>query len=626
MKNIFKFIVFIIIFNNYVNLWSQNSTQTEELKIWVNALYVGENNQIHLPNLAQNGQKYKVKIIDYLNAQSILHNPNEISVFIPKKIKGELKIRFYIFENEKLIDSHENLFTVLDFPSPKLNTNEFAFGRNANLDKLKTLKSLNLICYDKIHKKFDYQINSIKVQMVGRRILFKNNTIKGADLDAVRPIFNSLSPGDMISLPEIRISSKSGYQSELESTSFNIGEDLSKITKRIKDSIANDKISNKYKIRWNDFGAYNKNVTLTSKNLTKYLFEFINSELFNISYFELGVNKYEIENNNFKKYVFIKEDEINKKDGFYYEPKAVRKLKSSINPNSKYDEADDTNFEEITYYSLRNPESITFEERMNILINKKEEYFIVHYPNRKIAIPVAEFLKIKIIFPELISDYLRCLKLNNKITEFYYSIESSKLYDSLSQYYSINEKTLNFFQKVSNFQFQKFSFKIITGSDKEFDKFYFFDSLDLKVKKQPWGNNIDWKNYKSTTPNYNPTWYSNDSIIRHNNVQSWWSQSDFLGIFEIKDNESLNTNESVSTINLNWIKGFDVMTKIGNNLESQLYLKLKMDPLGLNSESDDNSVFLTSLPKIVNFLNPLQKILVLDISKFNYIDDVSFEK
>jgi hypothetical protein len=212
--------------------------------------------------------------------------------------------------------------------------------------------------------------------MVGRRILFKNNTIKGADLDAVRPIFNSLSPGDIISLPEIRISSKSGYQSELESTSFNIGEDLSEITKRIKDSIANDKISNKYKIRWNDFGAYNKNVTLTSKNLTKYLFEFINSELFNISYFELGVNKYEIENNNFKKYVFIKEDEINKKDGFYYEPKAVRKLKSSINPNSKYDEADDTNFEEITYYSLRNPESITFEERMNILINKKEEYFI----------------------------------------------------------------------------------------------------------------------------------------------------------------------------------------------------------------------------------------------------------
>jgi hypothetical protein len=103
MKNIFKFIVFIIIFNNYVNLWSQNSTQTEELKIWVNALYVGENNQIHLPNLAQNGQKYKVKIIDYLNAQSILHNPNEISVFIPKKIKGELEIRFYIFENEKLI-------------------------------------------------------------------------------------------------------------------------------------------------------------------------------------------------------------------------------------------------------------------------------------------------------------------------------------------------------------------------------------------------------------------------------------------------------------------------------------------------------------------------------------------
>jgi hypothetical protein len=624
----FILLVFTLFSNLIIN--AQNTPYRFNLKTWVNVLFVGEPNMIDLPQIESIKPRIKFKIIDYKFAEIRSVTQENISVFVPVKFANEMKIRFYLKSDGNLIDSIDNVYKIIELPLPKLNINEITEGNNLDREKIQELKCLEITKIESEYKKLDFQIDSFDVTIVGRRIFPQRVRLPGLCRDEGGFLLNfiqKMDGGDIIQFHRIKVKSKKGYHFFANNYSFTIKENNIERQKRIQDSIFNARYK---KISFNQF---NKNLRLNSKSLNKNLIQYLTQSLFEEYYFKLDLEKYEIVNTEFNLYKFDLNKELkNTHNGFCYGETAVRQLKPGIDNQKKdFDELDDNNYQEIIYHVLREIDSLTIEEKFNKINNKNEVYLIAFYKNRKIAIPIREFAKLKIIFPEILADYLTYKKIIKATDKIYYCFDKSKMTDSsmMTEYYLSND-LLNLIQGAGDFQLQKLYARILTGMDIEkaiLSNDISSGEFELTLD---WDKLIDWEKGALRNTTHKPIWFFGDSVSCVPKLKGYGNDL----IFELLKNDensasnNSNTNKQINELKLNWIRGLDVISHVGSNLEVELFLMIKVDRLDNSLEyfSEDYSLNFTSLPKIYNNLNSLQKLLLSEISQFNYLDLKIFQK
>jgi len=355
---------------------------------------------------------------------------------------------------------------------------------------------------------------------------------------------------------------------------------------------------------------YGRTAKLTKSSLVKNLVEYYKFQNFNNEnpYFKKNIIRYEFKNGRFEKYEFNETLELNRIDGL-----AIRDTIKTlvINPGvdpENIDFEDPNSYHDSAVVRIKNNivNKIYFDEILNNMTNIKEWYLFAEYNQRTIAIPVTEFSKERVIFPQIVASYLDYLRKN-----------SARKYDKYRTFHnqgnqkdSITKGRISFFENVAEHQLSKMYYKLITGTkDGFYDVFGGNTNDDLYLKS--WGKLLDWNNFKPLT-SYVPEWYDSDSMLSFSSA----SISHSALIQSVATLSKIRGDDKICySIPLN-VSGFDVLSKINvdGSTSSLLMVKIVLDEMNLSYYK----AFYVPISKVFGLFDDVEKIMISDIYKFGY--------
>lgn len=628
MKNLLKLIVLLAL-NNVLN--AQNNNQINVSTPNTNVLCVGLDNYINIeskdgkthdyvlelyncsgfcvdPDFKTLG-KYEDAIISKAGAQRynihINRKTSNALLLIKEKVDG------------KFIECGLQHYKVSFVPKPILDFGNayMQFGA-MDLNQLKKLKNLKVKLENLVRTDISYKVVSYKFMAVGRKTGGPKFAMSiGESLDPIKSILNVLVPGDIIQFSDIKVVGPGNQVLFIENFSTAMDGGLKGIYREFDEQVKLDSINNlQYKLS-NDID-YGRNAKLTKSSLVKNLVEYYKYQIFESQnpFFKKNLLKYEFKNGRFEKYEFNESFELRLKNGLVFiDSQLIFALNPDVDPDN-YDASDPSNFHEAILVTNKNSRlsKIYFDEILNNLTNIKEWYLFAEYNQRTIAIPVSEFSKERVIFPQVIASYLDYVKKNSaRQYEKYRVFHNQRIYID-----SITKGRINFFESVAEHQLSKMYYKLITGTNDGFyDVFGGNKKDDLYLNS--WGKLLDWNNFKPLT-NYAPEWYHSDSILSFSSTSI--SHSALIkSIQEIIASEDKITgmDREYHYIPFN-ISGFDVLSKINadGSTSSLLMVKIVLEVMELNIDNN----FYIPVSKVFGLFDDVEKIMISDIYKFGYFN------
>ena len=626
MKNIFKLIVLLAL-NNVLK--AQNNNQINVSRPNVNILYVGLNNNITIESIDGKNHDYlcelykwssnyfgqdSLELEEYDNATITKEGPQRFNINISSKT-GDLQLLIKEKVDGSIVIRGISNYKVRYVPKPILDLgNALTQSGAIDLAQLKKLKSLNVKFENFSRTDISYKVVSYKFTASVKKTGGMNFAeSKNNSLNPIKSIVNILGSGDIIQFSEIKVVGPSGTTVTLDNFSSEIDGGLKGIYREFDNQLKTDSINNiNIELPYNiDYGRTAK---LTISSLVKNLVEYSKFQNFNIEnpYFKKNIIKYEFKNGRFEKYEFNESLELNRKNGLVTRDTIKSMvLKPGVDPDT-IDISDDFYWRDSMAVRIENNivNKIYFDEILNNTTNIKEWYLFAEYNQRTIAIPVTEFSKERVIFPQIVAGYLDYLKKNSARQYEKYRVFQNQR----NQKDSITKGRISFFENVAEHQLSKMYYKLITGTNDGFyDVFGGNDNDDLYLKS--WGKLLDWNNFKPFT-SYAPEWYDSDSMLSFSSA----SISHSALIQSVATLSKIRGEDKICHfIPLN-VSGFDVLSKINvdGSTSSLLMVKIMVKIVFVEMNIFSDKYVYIPISKVFGLFDDVEKIMISDIYKFGY--------
>ncbi len=626
MKNLFK-LIGLLTLNNFLN--AQNNNQINVSRPNINIIYVGLDNIITIESTDGKNHDYlcelykwssnyygqdSIELEKYNEATITKEGPQRFNINISMKT-GDLKLLIKEKVDGNIIIRGISNYKVSYVPKPVVD-----FGRaithdgSINLAQLKNLKSLKVKLENFCRTDISYKVLSYKFMILGRKTGgLKMQNIIGSSLDPIKSLLSLLGPGDLIYFSEIKVLGRGNLVLFIDNFSSRVDGGLNGIYREFNDQLKTDSINN-INIELSDNVDYGRTAKLTKSSLVKNLVEYFKFQNCNKEnpYFKKNIIKYEFKNGRFEKYEFNESLELNRIDGL------VKRDTIRYNVLNLGVDLDNIDISDPDYYhdsmvvKIENNtvNKIYFDEILNNMTNIKQWYLFAEYYQRTIAIPVTEFSKERVIFPQIIASYLDYLKKNSARQFEKYRI----FYNQRNQIDSITKGRISFFENLAEHQLSKIYYKLITGTN---DGFYeiFEGNKNDELYLKSWGKLFDWNNFKPLV-NYAPEWYDSDSILSFSSASILHSAL-IKNIQEITvlGDELTGKDSLYHFIPLN-VSGFDVLSKFNadGSTSSLLMVKIVLDEMNLSYYKN----FYIPISKVFGLFDDVEKIMISDIYKFGY--------
>jgi hypothetical protein len=629
MKNLFKLIVLLALNNG---LKAQNNNQINVSRPNVNILYVGLDNNITIESIDGKNHDYlcelykwssnyfgqdSLELEKYDNATITKEGPQRFNINISSKT-GDLHLLIKEKVDGNIVIRGSSNYKVRGVPMPILDLgNALTQSGAIDLAQLKKLKNLNVKLENFSRTDISYKVLSYKFTAISKERGFAAPiSVQGNRLDKIMPALNQLRKGDDIKFTDILVEGPNNKILLLNSVIEEIDGGLNGIYREFDDQLKTDSINN-INIELSHNIDYGRTAKLTKSSLVKNLVEYYKFQNFNNEnpYFKKNIIRYEFKNGRFEKYEFNETLELNRIDGL-----AIRDTIKTlvINPGvdpENIDFEDPNSYHDSAVVRIKNNivNKIYFDEILNNMTNIKEWYLFAEYNQRTIAIPVTEFSKERVIFPQIVASYLDYLRKN-----------SARQYDKYRTFHnqgnqkdSITKGRISFFENVAEHQLSKMYYKLITGTkDGFYDVFGGNNNDELYLKS--WGKLLDSNNFKPLT-SYAPEWYDSDSMLRFSSASISHSalvQSvAVLTLMKSSEDKITGEDKICHFIPLN-VSGFDVLTKINvdGSTSSLLMVKIVLDEMNLSYYKN----FYIPISKVFGLFDDVEKIMISDIYKFGY--------
>lgn len=626
MKNIIKLIILLILSNG---LNGQSNNQLKVTSTNISVLFVGLDNHISIETNDGKAHNFMVELYKcqgfcyeqeiktlskYEDASIVKEGNNTYNIRINKNF-GNLLLVVKENVNGNSIDYGSKWFKVRQVPRPILDLGDaHKSGGSCDLAELKKLKQLNVKLENFTRTDLNFKVISYKFLALGRKTggpKFANSM--SSSLEPIKSLLDQLTIGDIIQFSDIRVVGPSQQILLLDNFSSTIGVKTESIEQLFDRQLKLDSIDNiQNKLSLDLDLVYGRGVKLTKGSLLKNLVEYYQNGNFNDEspFFKKNLIKYEIVNGKFEQFVFNELQELKKSNGLVKDNmRTVSILNANIASEDWDAMSDPSNYHDTSIIERNNSKlnKIYFDKVSNTLTKNTEWYLFAEYNQRTIAIPVSEFSKERIIFPQIVANYLDYLNKND-----FKRFEKYRVFTNQSHGKdSISNGRLDFFEKAAEYQLQKMYFKLITGSLEGFNNVFMGYHRD-EIYLQSWN-----KLLSKSRSNYSPDWYSSDSILNFN------SSSIPHDTF-VKRNQNIMvygnkiTNEDIiyPYISLQNILGFDVLSKINQDGTASSYLMVKINREIMNLNIDIN--YYLHIPKVYGIFDDTEKIIISDIYKFGY--------
>lgn len=629
MKNLFKLIVLLAL-NNVLK--AQNNNQINVSRPNVNILYVGLNNNITIESIDGKNHDYlcelykwkwssnyfgqdSLELEKYDNATITKEGPQRFNINISSKT-GDLHLLIKEKVDGNIVIRGSSNYKVRGVPMPILDLGNALTQSDAiDLAQLKKLKNLNVKLENFSRTDISYKVLSYKFTIVGLKTNgLKIQNINGSSLNPIKSFLSLLGSGDIIQFSEIKVLGPGNRVLLLNNFSSSVDGGLKGIYREFDDQLKTDSINN-INIELSDNIDYGRTAKLTKSSLVKNLVEYSKFQNFNNEnpYFKKNIIKYEFKNGRFEKYEFNESLELNRKNGLVKRDTIEKRvLKPGVDPETiDFEDPNSYNVSMVVRIENNIVNKIYFDEILNNTTNIKEWYLFAEYNQRTIAIPVAEFSKERVIFPQIVAGYLDYLKKNSARQYEKYRVFQNQR----NQKDSITKGRISFFENVAEHQLSKMYYKLITGTNDGFyDIFGGNTNDDLYLKS--WGKLLDWNNFKPFT-SYAPEWYDSDSMLRFSSASISHSAliQGVAGLAMLSEDKITGEDKICHYIPLN-VSGFDVLSKINvdGSTSSLLMVKIVLDEMNLSYYKN----FYIPISKVFGLFDDVEKIMISDIYKFGY--------
>lgn len=631
MKKLLK--LFLLLFLNNV-LIAQNNNQINVSTPNINVLCVGLDNHVTIETIDGKMHDFVFELyicpgycfepdfkslVKYVAATIIKEGAQRYNIHINIKAGNLLLlIKDKINGNDSIYGWQH--YRVVNVPIPNLDLGKaHKSGGTCDLMELKKLKRLNVKIENLPRTDLSYKVLSYKFTVLGRKTSGpKTFQANSASLEPIKDYLKMLGPGDFIQFSDISIIGPGNKVLLLQNFGSMISGGPKGIFRELDQLLQSDSIDNKmFKLSYDI--DYSRNAKLTNPSLVKNLVEYFIFNNFNDQLFKKNFIKYEFIDGRFENYVFNESVEINKKKGLVFRDTITTIILNSDVDVNNYDPLNDSNYHDTSFVDInsRRLNRIYFDETLNNITNIKEWYLFAEYNQRTIAIPISEFLKERVIFPQIVANYLGYLKKNN-----YRQYNKYRVFYNRKNYIdSISKGRIDFFENAANFQLQKLNFKLVTGNINGFHDVYMGDTYDTAFLKS-WNKLMDWDNFKSLT-NHAPEWYNSDSIlsfssnaISHTNLIKG-IQEQVITTDKITGKDSL-----YHFIPLDKNTGFDVLSKINGDGSTTSLLMVRFNKsMTINGVTIYTPIiYYTLISKVFGLFDDVEKIMISDIYKFGYLN------
>jgi len=623
MKNILKSVFLLFLCNN---VFGQTKNQINVTATYMGVFYVGLDNIITINSNDGKNHDYIVKLSSCSNCsfESNLDTVEYKGSKIENLGNGRYNLLFSVRSGHAYLSISEKIngeikevgswiYRVRAVPRPVLDLSKAYLAEGScDVDELKKLTKLKVKLDDFYRTDLEFKVVSYKFMALGRKTNGpKMVTSNSGSLEPIKSLISMLVPGDYIHFSDIRVVGPSNKALLLDNFGSQIGL-KSTLSRSLEQQIYSDSINN---IQSELYKYYSRNTKLSKESLLKNLVEYYQYGSFSDEnpYFKKNLVKFELVNGKMERFAFDESEELRKKNGLVFKDTVVfLVLNSNVDPNNwgDFNPEDYHDSSAIRISSLK-LNRVYFDKFTNNISKIKEWYLLAEYGKRTIAIPVSEFSKERVIFPQIVSNYLEYLM--NIDTRKY---EKNRIF--FSQKFgidSISKGRMNFFEDAAEFHLQRMYFKLITGSADRFENVcmgYDRDETYLKTWTQLL-NNI----YSKSPKNYSPSWYSSDSILNYSISSiphdTFVKQRNDIVSF---GNGITNNDVIYNYIPLQRINGFDVVSKINSDGTASSYLMVQINNEIMNMSIPYN--YYINISNVYNLMDETEKIMISDIYKFGY--------